>query len=193
MFPGERRRRSPGCGLRFGPRLTSLPPLPPPPSRPRPARLPRQPSPRRAPHKVSLNSAASPGSAGARVSLLLFLHPPPRPSAEGKSSTYCSRNERKPAPAAPAPAREAPLIAAAAAAAATTGGRHRRQPLGKVPGGREEAANEGKQQQQQPPRRLQPLPCSGLGSQSPPLRRPVSPARSRCPRRRRLPTRCLCH
>lgn len=38
MFPGERVRGSLRCGLRFGPRLASLPP---PPSRPRPARFPR--------------------------------------------------------------------------------------------------------------------------------------------------------
>lgn len=37
MFSGERVCRSPRCGLQFGPRLASLPP---PPSRPRPARFP---------------------------------------------------------------------------------------------------------------------------------------------------------
>lgn len=157
---------------------TRLAYLPPSPSQPRPVRfLPRRAAGgphRRAPDKVSLNSAASPGATGARVSLLLFLHPPPRPSAKGKSSTYCSRNERKPAPGAPAPARETLPNAAAAAAAATTGGRHRYQPLGKVPGGREQVAKE--RNQQQPPQRLQPLPFSGLSSQSPPLRRPVGPA-----------------
>lgn len=37
MLPGKGVRRSPRCGLQFGPRLASLPP---PPSRPRPARFP---------------------------------------------------------------------------------------------------------------------------------------------------------
>lgn len=189
---GESARGSPParCSLRLRPR----PPPPPLPSRSRdpghvPPALPigRAAGRRPPPRPARTQSFPQLGRVPRRCRGSGFSPPPPPPPPapspcpgrqREKSFTYCSRSGRKPVPAAPAPAREAPPsgAAAAAAAATTAGGRHRRRPPEKVPGGREEPAKKGNRRQ--PPQRLRPLPCSGLGSQSsspPPLRRP--PAR----------------